>query len=98
MKREEKVPGLKNEVIGNPITPELKDYLLKFVSIDDRLQIARDTGIGFHTVDNLIKGKNPITSNNCKALVAAVKTAIKVAEEDIETSKAIKTELRKALA
>lgn len=98
MKKENRVPGLKNEEIGNIISPELKDYLLKFVTVGDRHQIAKKTGVSYSTIDGVIKGVNPITINNSKALVAAVNLAIKVADEDIKTSRSIKTELKKALA
>ena len=98
IEKEKAVPGLKSEMIGNIINPDLKEAFRKYLTGDDKALISQETRVGFHTVDKLLAGANTLTENNCKAVSYAVEfTANKIGEE-IEEAKTTRRRLLSKLS
>lgn len=95
--KEEQVPGLRNEVIGQVVSQEVGDILRRYLNSNDKAVISSQTKVGFHTVDKLIQGANPLTIANCKALVAAVELAIRKTAKDAEEAQQAKIKMKSIL-
>lgn len=97
LEKGKEVPGLKKQMIGNIISSDLKETFRKYLSGDDKALISQQSKVGFHTVDKLLGGVNPLTENNCKALLPAVNIAINKTSEEIEEAMKARKKMKSLL-
>lgn len=97
MEKRKLVPGIKHETIGNIISSDLKEDFRKYLSGDDKALISQQTKVGYHTVDKVLSGANPLTENNSKALVPAVKFTLAKIEEEIKERQYARRKLKSLL-
>jgi len=93
MEKQKTVPGIKSEVIGNLISSDLKEIFRKYLSGDDKAMISQQTRVGYHTVDKVLSGANPLTDNNSRTLIPAIKFAIEKLAVEMERAKAAQNKL-----
>jgi len=74
---------IRGEKLGQMISEELSDILQKYITKNDRAEIAAITGVGFHTVMKVITRGNTLSRNNSKAVVEMIKLAIVRCDESI---------------
>ncbi len=95
----EKLPGIKKEIeLGKLVPAHISCFLKRYLSSNERALVASQTGVGYHTVDKVVLGSNPVTKGNYPGLVAAIKLAIKKADDEINDAKVAKKKLKSILA
>lgn len=82
------IPELKGEKIGLTTSADLSHLLKRYLSRTDWNNVSQSTGIGFHTVRNLVYGTSSITKDNVIALVELTKLAISKCEDETDDARA----------
>lgn len=87
MKTETKIPGLEGEQFGCTTSSELSLLLKRYLSREDWRDVEQSTGVGFHTIRNLVYQSTTINDKNYLALAELTRLAISKCEDETEDAR-----------
>ena len=94
MKTETKIPGLEGEKFGSTTSSELSHLLKRYLSRTEWRNVEQSTGVGYHTIRNLVYQSTTINDKNYLALSELTKLAISKCEDETDDAKAAITILK----
>lgn len=87
MKTETKIPGLEGEQFGCTTSSELSQLLKRYLNRADWRNVEQTTGVGYHTIRNLVYQSTTINDKNYLALSELAKLALSRCEDETDEAK-----------